>query len=142
MDYIREELLRQRSILSVLMAGGQNDGTEEHRTVENETLKREQGMEQQDHRPRTFGQADQLFRLSGRSVWPTDRTEEKRRSGIRSGRGTERRRKNPVIAEDNAELFQTILHESVVSETVTDVRTLSRSIQRDARRYEGGFTIY
>ena len=141
MDYIREELLRQKNILSVLMTGGRNRGTEEHESVEAETLKGGQGVGQQDNRSRTLQKTNPMLGLSGRRVWSGEGPEEKRRSGFRGDRGTEWRMKNLVGSEESVELFRAP-HEPVVTETVADARALSRSIQRDARRYDGGFSLY
>ena len=142
MDYIREELLRQRNILSLLMIGGRNGEPEKNGGEGNEIPESGRSSAQQDNRYQTLWRTDLMSGLSGRRMWSTDGTEENHRTGFRNDRGLERHMKPLAIAEDETESFRTVLYEPMVSGTVVGVRELSRSIQRDARRYDGGFTIY
>lgn len=142
MDYIREELLRQRNILSLLMIGGRNGEPEKNGDEGDEIPESGRSSAQQDNRYQTLWRTDLMSGLSGRRMWSADGTEENHRSGFWNDRGLKRHMKPLAIAEDEAESFRTVLYEPMVSGTVVGVRELSRSIQRDARRYDGGFTIY
>lgn len=129
MDYVREELLRQRTALERLMTGGaeqpsvpeaQEDPA--HRLpVRKEAAEdapavhREQKGQETARRFRSMERERASFSHSGRQF--AEETEDSFPWGERSLR--------PAFEPVGA-----------------DVRQVSRAIERDARRYDGGFTIY
>lgn len=199
MDYIREELLRQRAVLARLLLGrtaeeaereeeraaGQAEdiwsddtqlegleeflasralaagersgrgrrllqtGEEERWEVYNAlsedlseaALRRELGESERAYAARRPGETDMVSSTAYR-LRETDR-----RAGRRYAvPGTARARRTGGISESGEALFvpgnvMDMDIRSAIEETA-DARELSRVIQRDARRYDGGFTLY
>ena len=127
MDYVREELLRQRRALEALMLGA----AEEEREGEEPPPPAEDRLARDAAERRHFPSG---VKRDGRTA-PLSGTGAAER---RLRRGTERPAQErtinrwPFKAEDGA--FAVL--------TQSGARSLSRVIQRDARRYDGGFTIY
>lgn len=164
MDYVREELARQRLALALLMMGGQAEpSAQEDGTARQADLLR---TEADPRWERTGSGADGaarwdlsevgrtvsaelLYDLEAASVRSAERT-----GGTKSGTGrtgmastgepAERSAgREPAMAEGGA------VRERAVTEILwTDAGgtsvpgELSRTFQRDARRYDGGFTLY
>ena len=145
-DYIQEELLRQKEALAVLMSGGTQAREDSGRADTGTTAEK-----------------DLIWQESAESayerVWEEDVLERTKRSSVReSMRGAV----NRVAVSDlggtvNAAsgMNQSYYHpdalrvsaykvpyERFVTGKTADVRDVSRSIQRDARRYDGGFSMY
>lgn len=164
MDYVREELARQRLALALLMMGGQSEpSAQEDGTGGQEDLLRTKadarwertessadGAARWDlsETERTVS-AELLYDLEAAAVRSAERT-----GGAESGAGrtgmastgepAERSAgREPAMAEGGA------VRERAVTEILwTDAGgtsvpgELSRTFQRDARRYDGGFTLY
>ena len=129
MDYIREELLRQNRILKRLMVG--EDSQNERDTTE------------QDRR--VFPAEKEL---DARTRWSRAAVEELTAAGITVAEtgGDENPRLQRKPESDSGETgwnsFYVAWKGSKEREETTNIRAMSRSIQRDARRYDGGFSIY
>ncbi len=168
MDYIREELLRQRAALARLLLGGETEQEEEPAESS------EEGMEA------VWPAGEEVFRNSRKMaamekiqpLWDAGRSagaeswgayggfyEEASEMAVRreTGFGEARRPHRFTVAEINggraARLTgqsEDIFPEERLSvETVTapfgeaeGAKEVSRIFQRDARRYDGGFTLY
>ena len=164
MDYVREELARQRLALALLMMGGQAEpSAQEDGTARQADLLRTEadprwertgsgadGAARWDlsETGRTVS-AELLYDLEAAAVRSAERT-----GGAESGAGrtgmastgepAERSAgREPAMAEGGA------VRERAVTEILwTDAGgtsvpgELSRTFQRDARRYDGGFTLY
>lgn len=143
MDYIREELLRQKRILSVLMGGGRQNEAEAPESREDETMSggpigvdvRERVRSVQKRGTET---ARDLYGWSGGIEVPA--------AGIREtviGSGEMGQRAGALSAvEEIGVSVRAARYERTVQGGSVGVKDLSRSIQRDARRYDGGFSIY
>ena len=143
MDYIQEELLRQRKILSVLMTGGQWEQAEEPGRGEEEQPLGQQAADSQEERRRsTRESAEALLRRHSRSESFGNLPGEIRMSGVRSDGETVQRGPGMLVTEGPAVEPRIALYDRTVAEGTAGARELSRSIQRDARRYDGGFSIY
>lgn len=164
MDYVREELARQRLALALLMMGGQAEpSAQEDGTARQADLLRTEadprwertgsgadGAARWDlsEAGRTVS-AELLYDLEAASVRSAERT-----GGTKSGTGrtgmastgepaARSAGREPAMAEGGA------VRERAVTEILwTDAGgtsvpgELSRTFQRDARRYDGGFTLY
>ena len=126
MDYVREELLRQNRALEALMRAG---AAEEEREAERAESVRQRTADGTGRGMRTSDFAEP----SG--------AEHRLRGGF--ARELPGRRERPLWAESAAQRVE------MPEETLgigghrqTDVREVSRAIERDARRYDGGFTMY
>lgn len=126
MDYVREELLRQNRALEALMRAG---AAEEEREAERAESVRQRTADGTGRGMRTSDFAEP----SG--------AEYRLRGGF--ARELPERRERPLWAESAAQRVE------MPEETLgigghrqTDVREVSRAIERDARRYDGGFTMY
>lgn len=143
MDYIREELLRQKKILSVLMGGGQQNEAEEMNRKENETLPGEQVA------AGGWGQvraAQEMVPATSRHLWSRRDGLEKNNAAARTIAAGSGRRTRPTeagsIVEEMGVPAYAVRYEQTAVEGNAGAREFSRSIQRDARRYDGGFSIY
>lgn len=134
MDYIREELLRQQEALTALLLGQQN------------TPRQEEPAAMQSGQRRTVRQAE--IAGSGQTALPMDYEEvqlQQRALAAAAGedrlsRVGERRMVDPLAASLNGmAVRETYRHTGTKSREAED---LSRVFQRDARRYDGGFTLY
>ena len=123
---MREELLRQQQVLKTLMMGG---APEEPETQQEEPM-RQRGAEEQARgirRERSRAQRE----IHGRG-----------QSGLLE-------EDLPTLRDDAGFLeaggsvgFAEIVGADSASRTRGTVREVSRAIERDARRYDGGFTMY
>lgn len=155
MDYIQEELLRQKKVLAVLMSGG-TTGTErkEERSERTDVASsREKSEKQSFYSISAEGDAEELRmelaeELAGRiersiprdpnPVFAGGRSVPDLRRDAASGRALSR-----IYSIDTGRNPGYVVSlERTITGGTTDVRTVSRSIQRDARRYDGGFSIY
>ena len=129
MDYIREELLRQNRILTRLMVG--------------EDSQNERGATEQDRR--VFSAEKET---GARTRWSRAAVEELAAAGIAVAEtgGDENPRLQRKPESDSGETgwnsFYAVWEDPKEREEVTNIRAMSRTIQRDARRYDGGFSIY
>ena len=125
MDYVREELLRQNRALEALMKVG---------AAEPEDRETEETAQQ-----KFAGGAGRWERGSASVEMPGTETQ-LRTVDFREPLG---RRGRPVWAEPAGE-DRVISGEKVAfgSHRQTGVQEVSRAIERDARRYDGGFTMY
>ena len=144
MDYVREELARQRLALALLMMGGQSEpSAQEDGTGGQEDLLRTKadarwertessadGAARWDlsETERTVS-AELLYDLEAAAVRSAERT-----SGAESGAG------RTGMASTGEPAVTEILWTDAGGTSVPG--ELSRTFQRDARRYDGGFTLY
>ena len=119
MDYIQEELLQQRKVLAALMAGPgrKNTKTDDPAEQEYEDGKRKNSMWQKNRKVTAAGKG-----VDDLTLVPTIA------AGIAAGM---ERGGNMLMVRD-----------TVISASARDAQELSRAIQRDARRYDGGFSLY
>lgn len=119
MDYIQEELLRQRKALAALMVGHRSKDTEpdDPTEKEHEGGKRKNSVWQKNRKMTVAGE--------GGVDWLPDPM---RYAGVAAS------------AEENSGVL--VVNGSVSSVSLRDAQELSRAIQRDARRYDGGFSLY
>ena len=129
MDYIREELLRQNRILTRLMVG--------------EDSQNERDAPEQDRR--VFSAEKET---AARTRWSRAAVEALTAAGIAVAEtgGDKSRRMQRKTESDSGETewnsFYAVWKDPKEREATTNIREMSRSIQRDARRYDGGFSIY
>ena len=142
MDYIQEELLRQRRILSVLMTGSQRKEAEATENREDESLSAVQPVAERTEQSRTAWEAESALLVQGWTEHPEPLSAGIRKAGFRGVREEGWRGKEALITEELATPVRMVPYERAVPETSADAREISRSIQRDARRYDGGFSIY
>jgi len=148
MNYVREELLRQRAALAALMAGGIEEEAVE-RTTEVLAAEAETqlpgAMEPENavlagtvQRWRRV--ASGLYRKSAYAAEnPVTQAD---RKDLLSG-GWERDSGVGSFHEADSQTHMTsAMSPAVVPGVTVDAREVSRVIQRDARRYDGGFSIY
>ena len=127
MDYVREELLRQRRVLEALLSG----------TVPEQEKEENTDVERSASAPQT-----EWERTAAGTV-PEKNTE--RRGSHRMSRAEVEREGRMGGMAEGAEWFrvQNLPNGAVSAGTEqADVRVVSRAVQRDARRYDGGFSIY
>ena len=164
MDYVREELARQRLALALLMMGGQAEpSAQEDGTARQADLLRTEadprwertgsgadGAARWDlsEAGRTVS-AELLYDLEAASVRSAERT-----GGTKSGTGRTGMASTGEPAERSAGRESAMAEGGAVRErAVTEILwtdaggtsvpgELSRTFQRDARRYDGGFTLY
>lgn len=166
MNYIQEELLRQREILAALMSGEDWERQEGDRQIaglmedEREGLR---GFENAEVRRVRLKQGDRAGIQSADKVWTpetaglesdwTDRTQAVAETWTASEDA-----RGPVEEERFMVFSQAVSGEQMASSptaimgrtlfagegtaTPLNVRSVSRGIQRDARRYDGGFSMY
>lgn len=182
MDYIREELLRQRAVLARLLLGRaereeQNDAAsmdtvrsdaemlgEEDLFRASRSLAREERLPSGRRLARTAeGEAWGVYDGPGEKlpdsvpgyVWSRERAERRSnrfsdaeeltgvRYGLREGAALSGKREIGGFSAPTGPEERTVT-ETVwaAAEEAADARELSRVFQRDARRYDGGFTLY
>ena len=129
MDYIREELLRQNRILTRLMVG--------------EDSRNDRDATEQDRR--IFPAEKEL---AARARWSRAAVEELTAAGIAvaetGGDENTRLQRKPESnsGETGWNSFYAVWKDPKGREETTNIRAMSQTIQRDARRYDGGFSIY
>ena len=129
MDYIREELLRQNRILTRLMIGENSQDELEPVAKEDHSF-----SEEKDE--------------SAETRWSRSAVEELTAAGIAAvgTDGDERPRLQRKSESDSGETgwsaFYAVRKDPKETGDATNIRAMSRYIQRDARRYDGGFSIY
>ena len=143
MDYIREELLRQKRILSVLMIGGQRKEPEETERGEDKSLSVQPAAERTGRLHTAWeAEPEPAQFLQGWTEHGEPRFSGIRTAGFRRGREEGWRGREILNTEELVSSIRMAPYRRAVSEMTVDARELSRSIQRDARRYDGGFSIY
>ena len=142
MDYIREELLRQKRLLAALMTGGheKEPEVEEGESGKEETIPAMAAADERVKRMR--GEGETAVRLRERGERDGVSAAKTRISGIYSAGDESWRRWDAVPAQDSTLSAHVAPYGWTAPGPSADARDLSRSIQRDARRYDGGFSIY
>lgn len=136
MDFIREELLRQKDLLTVLMTGKTREQTEEYEPAEEELSRRYILGEQNVFWPAAPDHHGDLWEETAAERSGPAKTERVRRQfAPHSGRHWTQNR-----TEEAAGAVFVMPHREAAGQRA-DVRKLSRKIQQDARRYDGGFSI-
>ena len=164
MDYVREELLRQQAVLAALMGGGRESetaeqagqrraagGAEERLAGDLSGEWMDSALEGGETNP---GEMGPRVRLAGSGATRPDalRTGRPSAPGFYGVGGRERpaawqETMGPVLRM-RAGLSEVFAGGGLGSpdrsavQGSADVQAVSRAIQRDARRYDGGFTIY
>lgn len=131
MDYIQEQLLRQRKALAVLMNGGTGAAAEAEPAAERTAVRSAAAEEEAPAQRR--GVSSQT-RMAARSRVRQETNAGAAADAVRAAAAMDR----PVTAGRGEIMFvggggQT---------AATDAEAVSRAIQRDARRYDGGFSLY
>ena len=131
MDYIQEELLRQKRALEALMTGSVRQMEETAESAEAERLREVQG-------------AEEVLRGRMAAAWEMAGGE---RRGLRAGKTgtveTGRGRNGGAVQEIMAGgAVREVRYVNRGRTAQADVQAISRTIQRDARRYDGGFSLY
>lgn len=168
MNYIREELLRQREILAALMSGGDREQQEDDQQIadlmedEREGLRGGERAELRRTRP---GQKDRAGTQSTDEAWALETTGFERawrehawaaaegetdpdglRAMAEAWTASEEARvpveEERSVASQPAAIMGRTLFAGEGTATPLNVRSVSRGIQRDARRYDGGFSMY
>lgn len=141
MDYIREELLRQRNAWTALLRSGQRDEAEPL-TEHEETERRAQELAMEN------GQSYEL-----RAAEMDVAAAAQRGTGQVRRTNTVRRRREAAAAEVAVAGWSGAANSSSPDRAVMPLlrperrqeqgaKELSRVIQRDSRRYDGGFALY
>lgn len=141
MDYIREELLRQRNAWAALLRSGQRDETE--------TLSEQQAVDSRVLEPAK--ETDRTYGLPAAEA-ETAKTAP-HGAGQARWRNTGKRRRETAAAEAAAVRWSNAVAGSGSDHTALPLlrperrqeqgaKELSRVIQRDSRRYDGGFVLY
>lgn len=130
MDYIQEQLLRQRKALAVLMNGGTGAAAEAETAAERTAVRSAADTEEVPAQRRVVSSQT---RMAARS-----RVRQETNAGAAADAVRAAAMDRPVTAERGEIMFvggggQT---------AATDAEAVSRAIQRDARRYDGGFSLY
>lgn len=141
MNYIREELLRQQRALAALMSGEEPDLAEE----------RGEGLADlaREEREELRGHGDTL----GYGGRPLNRSVSRAAEGVPFFKPAGVENGEPAIpwavvgtgAEPGTAgvtAGRWPVSGAPAAETAMDLRSVSRGIQRDARRYDGGFSMY
>lgn len=145
MDYVQEELLRQEKALTVLMGGGTREQEDADRTEPAELVKCDL-VEQVLAKPaREHGWVEDILKHTKHASLRERMRDDVARVAV-SEYGNTVRSGVGMKWNDRADVARIpgylVPRERSEPEERTDVRTVSRSIQRDARRYDGGFSIY
>lgn len=137
MDFIREELLRQKDLLTVLMTGKNREQTEEYEPAEEDFgWRRILGGQPTFERAVPGYHGDPWEEFAPEQRDPAKTEHDRRQYAPRAGRHWTQSR-----AEEAAGAVFVMPHRDTAGQRA-DVRELSRKIQQDARRYDGGFSIY
>lgn len=148
MDYIREELLRQKRVLAALMSGGTPEAADAEDGLEN-VVSASQRADVDKQVERAISVSDEAEAIS--------RLASVQRASDHAERSKTRHHLSDALQE--SEMFgisegwsfggagerspgYTVTYGNSKSGEAADVRAVSRTIQRDARRYDGGFSIY
>lgn len=128
MDYVKEELLRQKRALEGLMGGR---GSEREAAEQEESVQPDGGWELSVEPVRRVRKHsfERNWRHGGKSA---DVDSEALAAGIAEGKDLA----EAPAARAAARGF------GFERQSAAEVRALSRAVQRDARRYDGGFSMY
>lgn len=132
MDYIREELLRQNRILAALMSVTETpEDTQDPQEESRQTIS-SPGTDETN--PTAIWRRRAVEELSAAGV---------QISGVRNDQNPKKQPGGDFYAEEAARTpLYVVPQERTGSRETADIRDVSRCIQRDARRYDGGFSIY
>jgi len=144
-DYIQEMLLRQKEMLSVLMLGGKNSGEDDAEILVEASEKR-------------MDSGERTVKTAPGKVYQNPQHDSLKRAGetgqmkqVMSGYA------NRYLAAENEKQIQmaasvaanaagrgwnAVLEAGEAQSQSANTKEMSRAIQRDARRYDGGFSIY
>ena len=139
MDYIREMLLRQHQILSIRMVGEVQQAEEDH-PVEDMYIQQEKKTKM--HLPAVELQNPERvgFKYGRYSV--SEKSGKTERTVFHERAKEQRGMPSAYQAEDTGVSSVYVPYERISSAIPANAREVSRSIQRDARRYDGSFSIY
>lgn len=150
MNYIQEELLRQRNALAALMSGTTAEETEAQERSGPDRAERKDGKKAAADRAaegvmgRAGGTGAEAVTASGEAV-------EEEASVLKEAAADRRdaelhastpKRSGGWTALQRMESWRTGSGTAAADRTAMDLRAVSRGIQRDARRYDGGFSAY
>ena len=157
MDYLRELRRRQQAALNRLLTGGPS---EEETAAEEEVLRRAAeraekapaGREKGISRPtaeqgKLIGQAESGEALSSakRKAWNKAEADDRLQDGL-TAQAEEFQHARRADALWRSETFSAGTLPGLLmaegSGAATEVEDISRAVQRDARRYDGGFTMF
>lgn len=142
MDYIQEMLLNQKEMLAALMLG--NRGSKEFGDeVEAEsTVRQETGGESSADIVSGKEQQAELYR-GQRKFLETERTPSGySRKGLELGAEKQPQITTTMETYAVAGMWDGLSGTGSSGSRAADAKRMSRAIQRDARRYDGGFSIY
>ena len=128
----------------MLMTGSQRKEAEATENREDESLSAVQHVAERTEQSRTAWEAEPepAQFLQGWTEHGEPRFSGIRTAGFRRGREEGWRGREILNTEELVSSIRMAPYRRAVSEMTVDARELSRSIQRDARRYDGGFSIY
>ena len=130
MDYIKEQLLRQRNVLAALMNGGSRNAAETGETAERDMLRRD--------RPEDIVLPARETAAGGAVAEGVSvRRRETARGAVPAARMAA-----AVEWPVTAERGETMHIYGAGHGGGMDAQAVSRAIERDARRYDGGFSLY
>lgn len=138
MDYIREVLLRQQSILRALLLGSPSQVQQEESARRAEELPEtlaEQNQLPGEELEMALGQKRQVYRLLQPSA----------QAGHTQDFYSGEYAPEPGTPANHTEVLQRSVTEVLWPEDkggTSDPQALSRAFERDARRYDGGFSLY
>lgn len=143
MDYIQDMLLRQRQALAVLLLGGETaDGQEPGAQPPQETAAAERERTARGLDMHRGQDAAETGAASGRQAEPAGTGAVRRGRGETAAQG----RVQFGLRKDGQEAGPVHVWTGPAgaenAETAAEARAVSRAVQRDARRYDGGFSIY
>ena len=142
MDFIREELLRQKRLLTVLMTGKTREQTEEYEHAGEDFSEQLVQAGQGAGRPVFEDAASDNHTYWMRTFMSEQSGSAKTKQGRRRYVSSEEKCwRQTHAAEENAGAVYVMPHKEAATGR-SDVREMSRTIQRDARRYDGGFLMY
>lgn len=149
MNYIQEELLRQRNALAALMSGTTAEEAEERERSGPDRAERKTGKKAAADRG-SDGVMGRAGETGAEAVAVSGEAMEEEVSVLKEAadrRDAELRASTPKrsggwTALQRMEPWRTGSGASGTERTAMDLRAVSRGIQRDARRYDGGFSAY
>lgn len=146
MDYIQWELDRQKKALAVLLYGKSYVATEET-----------QNAQQTDNDKKALGpgqvdsvdfarESEETIEVQGGNAaggfYEEQREPLKERGRAGMSRAISKKSGRADGGTTEVRYTRSVMANEFTAETSVDIRGVSRAIQRDARRYDGGFSIY
>ena len=160
MDYIRRELLRQQAALARLLLGGGKENEEQPADAASPARRDETSGYPVTTGNKTGNPLDTAAQSLRRELPLAERLPEDRRPAVEqrddgeaavwagsltAGAGPRFARRGPVRPfppTDSGETAEQGVWRRLETGERSDEKALSRMIQRDARRYDGGFSLY